>query len=195
MEQQLAAPLNVCAGQSITLNASGVDVGPGLTYQWQASTDGGTTWNDIAGATTFSVTTTQVLTSRYRLKVTCTLPGGGTSNSSEVTVTSPPIPNGTYTINKNLPTTWPGAGAASNFISFNAAYTALSCGIGGPVIFDVVTGSGPYNEQLIINGAVANTNIVNTITFKGNGNTISFTSANANEKAVIKLKNTYTLYF
>jgi hypothetical protein len=27
-----AAPLNVCAGQSITLNASGVDVG-GLTYQ------------------------------------------------------------------------------------------------------------------------------------------------------------------
>ena len=190
-----AAPLNVCAGQSITLNASGVDVGPGLTYQWQASTDGGTTWNDIAGATTFSVTTTQVLTSRYRLKVTCTLPGGGTSNSSEVTVTSPPIPNGTYTINKNLPTTWPGAGAASNFISFNAAYTALSCGIGGPVIFDVVTGSGPYNEQLIINGAVANTNIVNTITFKGNGNTISFTSANANEKAVIKLKNTSHFIF
>lgn len=190
-----ASPLNVCAGQTITLNASGVDVGPGLTYQWQVSTDGGTTWNNITGATAFSVTTTQVVTSRYRLNVTCTLPGGGNAASTEVTVTSPPIPVGTYTINKNLPTTWPGAGAASNFNSFNAAYAALNCGIGGPVIFDVVAGTGPYTEQLIINGAVANTSTTNTITFRGNGNVISFTPTNANEKAVIKLKNTKHFIF
>ena len=190
-----AAPLNVCAGQTVTLNASGVDVGPGLTYQWQVSTDGGTTWTNIAGATTFSATTTQVVTSRYRLNVTCTLPGGSSAASSEITVTSPPIPLGTYTINKNLPTTWPGAGAASNFNSFAAAYSALNCGIGGAVVFDVVAGTGPYNEQLIINGAVANTSVNNTITFKGNGNIISFTSTNANEKAVIKLKNTKHFIF
>ncbi len=190
-----ASPLNACAGQIITLNASGVDVGPGLTYQWQVSTDGGTTWTNIAGATTFSATTTQVVTSRYRLNVTCTLPGGSSAASSEITVTSPPIPVGTYTINKNLPTTWPAAGAASNFNSFAAAYSALNCGVGGAVIFDVVAGTGPYNEQLIINGTVANTSPLNTITFKGNGNTIAFTSTNANEKAVIKLKNTKHFIF
>ncbi len=190
-----ANPLNVCAGQTINLSATGVSTGPGLTYQWQVSTNGGTTWNNIAGATTFNATTTQVVTSRYRLVVTCTLTGGGTANSTEITVTSPPLPVGTYTINKNNPTTWPGAGAASNFNSFAAAYAAVSCGIAGPVVFDVVAGTGPYTEQLLINGVVGGSSATNTITFKGNGNTIAFAPSNTNERAVIKLKNTKFFIF
>lgn len=190
-----ANPLNACAGQTILLTAAGVDVGPGLTYQWQVSTNGGTTWTNIPGATSFSSSTTQIVTSQYRLVVTCTLTGGGTSNSTAVTVTSPTLPAGTYTINKNNPTTWPGAGAASNFNSFNAAYAAVACGIGNAVVFNVVPGTGPYNEQLIINGPVGGASATKTITFNGNGNTISFSATNTNERAVIKLKNTKYFIF
>jgi gliding motility-associated-like protein len=190
-----ANPLNACAGQNITLSSTGVDVGPGVTYQWQVSTNGGTTWVNIPGATSFTATTTQILTSQYRLLVTCTLLGGGTSTSTSITVTSPTLPAGTYTINKNNPTTWPGAGAASNFNSFNAAYAAVACGIGNAVVFNVVPGSGPYTEQLIINGPVGGATATRTITFNGNGNTIAFASANSNERAVIKLKNTKYFIF
>lgn len=190
-----ASPLNACAGQTIALTAAGVDVGPGLTYQWQVSTNGGTTWTNIPGATSFNTTTTQIVTSQYRLVVTCTLTGGGTSNSTAVTVTSPTLPAGTYTINKNNPTTWPGAGAASNFNSFNDAYAAVACGIGNAVVFNVVPGTGPYNEQLIINGPVGGASATKTITFNGNGNTISFAATNTNERAVIKLKNTKYFIF
>jgi gliding motility-associated-like protein len=189
------SPLNVCAGQTINLSATGVTTGPGITYQWQVSTNGGTTWNNIAGATNFTAATTQVVTSRYRLVVTCTLTGGGSANSTEVTITSPPLPVGTYTINKNNPTTWPGAGAASNFNSFAAAYAAVSCGIAGAVTFEVAPGTGPYTEQLIVNGIVGGSSATNTITFKGNGNTIAFAPTNTNERAVIKLKNTKFFIF
>src|SRR5690606_30028966 len=77
----------------------------------------------------------------------------------------------------------------TNFVSFNEAYLAMKCGIGGPVVFDVVPNSGPYNEQLImeeINGVSA----INTITFNGNGNTIQFSSDVTGERAVIKLRGT-----
>lgn len=185
----IATPANVCAGVPISLSATGFAAANGISYQWQVSTNGGTTWSDIVGATSINSTTTQVATSKYRLKVTCTLTGGGDGFSSEATVTSPILPGGTYTINKTLPTTWPGP-PGSNFASFNAAYTALACGVSAPVVFNVVSGTGPYNEQLLINGTVAGTSAVNTVTFNGNGETISFAPSSSTERAVIKLQNT-----
>ncbi len=47
--------------------------------------------------------------------------------------------------------------------------------------------SGPYNEQLIID-TVKGTSDINTVTFKGNGNTIAFSSNADLERAVIKLR-------
>lgn len=189
-----ATPANVCAGVPVNLSATGFTAANGITYQWQASTDNGTTWSNIVGATSITATTTQVATTKYRLMVTCTLTGGGVAYSTESTVTSPLLPGGIYTINKALPTTWPGP-PGSNFNSFAAAYASLSCGVSAPVVFDVVAGSGPYNEQLVINGTVAGTNAVKTITFKGNGNVIAFNSTNSNDRAVIKLKNTRYFIF
>ncbi|BAV04778.1 gliding motility-associated C-terminal domain-containing protein [Filimonas lacunae] len=87
--------------------------------------------------------------------------------------------NGLYTIDKNSPA------SDRNFTSFNAAKAALECGIDGPVVFDVK--SGVYNEQLELN-RVSGASAVNTVTFKGNGNTIQYSSTNTNERAVIKLK-------
>lgn len=192
-------PPNVCPGGTATLNVTGVvGNGGGNTYKWQVSTDGGATWTDITGAswtnvpaatTNFKVTTTQILTSKYRFVASCPLAGGGINTSNEVTVLSPAVMNGTYTINKNAPA------SATNFPSFAAAYSALNCGITGPVVFNVVTGSGPYNEQLIINGAIPGSSATKNITFNGNGETISFNSTNSIERAVIKLKNTKHFIF
>ncbi|HMZ47289.1 MAG TPA: GEVED domain-containing protein, partial [Chitinophagaceae bacterium] len=188
-----ATPLTGCVGVPINLTSAGIDLtASGLKYQWQVSTDGGTTWTSPVNDTFPSLTTTQVTTSQYRIIVTCTATGGGADTSNIVTVTSPPIPGGNYTINKNQPTTWP---PGTNFNSFADAYASLNCGISAPVVFNVVAGSGPYNEQLIVNGLVPGSSATNTITFKGNGETISFNTNNANERAVIKLKKTKFFVF
>lgn len=79
--------------------------------------------------------------------------------------------SGSYTINA-------GAAASSrNFSSFNEAVAAVtSCGISAPVIFNVVAGSGPYNEQLVIT-AIPGASHVRTALFKGNGNELVFNAS------------------
>lgn len=76
--------------------------------------------------------------------------------------------SGNYTIDAGQAT------GGINFVSFQAAIDSLlSCGVAGPVVFDVVQGSGPYQEQVVIpaiNGASA----INTITFRGHGDTLQF---------------------
>lgn len=87
--------------------------------------------------------------------------------------------HGYYTIDQNSPA------SATNFVSFNAARAALECGVTEPVVFDVKPGS--YTEQVVF-GRVEGASAVNTITFKGNGNTLQYSSTNTNERAVIKLR-------
>lgn len=54
------------------------------------------------------------------------------------------LPAGNYTINALQPA------SSTNYQSFNAAVSAMSCGIQGAVTFTVAYGSGPYNEQVTI---------------------------------------------
>jgi gliding motility-associated-like protein len=177
-----ATPGSVCLNQNISLNVTGAATGNSyFSYQWQVSTGGGP-YTDIPGATAFARTTTQTATSNYRFRVICTA-SNDTSYSNVVNVVSPPFPNGVYTID-NGTTTWP---SGTNFKTFNDAYNALKCGINGPVVFNVLSGTGPYNEQLIMN-AIPNANATNTITFNGNGNTIRFAGTTSAERAIIKLK-------
>ncbi len=88
---------------------------------------------------------------------------------------------GTYTIDAALPT------GGTNFASFTDAIDSmLTCGITGPITFNVTPGSGPYNEQVTIptiNGMGAS----NPITFNGNGDTLEF-SPPAGLKYVLKLE-------
>ena len=72
------------------------------------------------------------------------------------------LPAGTYTINANQAT------GAGNYSTFADAVAALKCGVAGPVNFDVVKGSGPYKEQVLV-PTVLGTSATNTITFNGNG--------------------------
>lgn len=76
----------ICAGDNTTFSVTAT--GSANTYQWQVSTDGGTTWSDVSGATSTSLNLNAVSTSfngnRYRVVVTSC---AGALNSSAVTLT------------------------------------------------------------------------------------------------------------
>ncbi|HNB82074.1 MAG TPA: hypothetical protein PLP14_08265, partial [Chitinophagaceae bacterium] len=167
-----------CLGGSASLTLTGNSSGSGQTYQWESSSVSGGPYTDIAGATTTATTVSPSATSYYRCKVTCS---GNTVPTPEATVSvNPPFPGGNYTINSALPT------GGTNFQSFSAAVAAMSCGISSSIVFDVVPGSGPYNEQISLPASIGS-NATKTVTFNGNGNTIQFASADAANKHVIRL--------
>ncbi len=173
----------VC-GEQFTLSLSGSSSAAGIVYQWQRSTDN-VNFTNIAGATNFTLTTSQTVTTFYRAVVTCSFTNE-TSNSASVQVISPALVSGTFAINNALPTNI----AASTFNNFNDAYNHIRCGINGAVVFNVVDNVatiGTYNEQLIMT-RVPGASIINTVTFKGRMATIAFASTNTNERAVIKLR-------
>ena len=76
--------------------------------------------------------------------------------------------SGTVTIDQlSLP-------SATNYSSFTDLFDDLnSFGICGPVVVDVVSGTGPYNEQIQV-GNIQGVDSVNTIYINGNGNTLSY---------------------
>lgn len=86
--------VTVCAGANASFTVAGS--GTGNIYQWQLSTDGGITYNNISGATAATYTTTGVTVgmsgNRYRAQVsnaTCTTPG--VSNGAILTVNTAPV--------------------------------------------------------------------------------------------------------
>jgi hypothetical protein len=76
---------------------------------------------------------------------------------------------GTYTIDQSNST------SGTNFSSFKEAVTALGCGIFGPVVFNVVNSGFPFNENIEIT-PIPGSSATNTVTFNGNGTTISFST-------------------
>ncbi|RAK62091.1 gliding motility-associated C-terminal domain-containing protein [Hymenobacter edaphi] len=79
-----ASTASVCPGSPVALSLSGNTIGGSITYQWQASTDGGTTFADIAGATAATYTARPTATTQYRARLTCRLQSG---TSTPITVT------------------------------------------------------------------------------------------------------------
>ncbi|MFY0254424.1 gliding motility-associated C-terminal domain-containing protein [Chitinophaga sp. 30R24] len=175
----IANPSAVCMNGQFTVTLSGTTIASGMSYQWQSSLDN-TNWTDIPNDTTNRLTATQTVTSYYRCKVTCNT-SSITVISNSVTVSSPVAVSGSFTINKALPT------GGGNFASFNDAYNWIKCGINGPVVFNVAPGSGPYNEQLLIT-PVPGASATNTITFNGNGNTLTY-AGTSSAPAVIRLSD------
>ena len=79
----------VCSGANASFTIAAVGVS---TYQWQVSTDGGTTWSTITGATTTTYTVTAPGTSLSGNLYRCVVSGScGTANSSSATLTVNPI--------------------------------------------------------------------------------------------------------
>lgn len=182
----IAALSTVCSGNTVAIQLNGAESTAGLSYQWQSSADGSTNWQNITGATGKSYGGIQSTATYYRAALTCSA-GGGVGYSTAVQVNTPAFLSGNFTIDNTKPA------GGNNFTTFNDAYNAIKCGINGAVVFDVAAGT-TYNEQLImqaVNGASA----TNTITFNGHGSTISYASANTNDRAVIKLNGASHLIF
>jgi hypothetical protein len=152
----VVAPTQACAGSNITLDLTGNSIGTGQTYQWQISPDN-TGWTDIGTASSTPIfSTPATTTSYYRARVTC---GATTVNTPGVQVTVTTPLSGTYTINSGTGT------GGTNFQTFADAIARLSsCGVSGPVTFNVTAGSGPYAEQITI-PQISGASAVNTITF------------------------------
>ncbi len=164
----------VCTGTVVTIGLTGGTGGTGQTYQLQSALSTAGPFTDVGtagGSPAFSQTVTA--TAAYRIVVTC---GGASDTSTPVLVTVPAaFPGGTYTINSAVTT------GGINFQTINAAVAAISCGIAGPVVFDVVPFSGPYNEQVSI-PPIGGASPTNTVTFNGNGAILSYTSINTNAR-------------
>ncbi len=172
----------VCPNTLASFNLNGNTIGLTQTYQWEFSTTVGGTYTNVGAAgTNPTLNTTVTFSGFYRCKVTC---AGNTTTSTEVgIIVNQALAGGTYTINSSQ------AASATNFVSFNAAYQAMKCGITGPIVLNVTTPANTiYNEQLAIN-TIQGMSVVNTVTWNGNGNIIQFGSLNTNERGVIRLDN------
>ena len=81
---------NVTAGKTATFKITAT--GDELTYQWQQSTDKGSTWTDISGATTDTYTTAATTAEMNGCQYRCVVTGKGgekvTSKAANLTVTS-----------------------------------------------------------------------------------------------------------
>jgi hypothetical protein len=106
-----ASPLNAgsatitsstgCASTNFTLNATGLTVGTGISYQWQSSPTGlAGTWTNISGANATSLATSASTTTYYQLLTTCSNDNStNTTNSVSYTVTGSPCTCRTYSSN------------------------------------------------------------------------------------------------
>ena len=169
---------NPCAGSTVELSLQGQSSGTGQTYLWQTGPTSNGPWTNISTADPSSILLTPVnTTAYYRAEVTCGSSATSTAHSTPVLVTVPPLfPAGTYTIG--------GPAGPSNFATFADAANAISCGIAGPVVFNVTAGT--YTNDQFILGQL-NSTATNNITINGNGATMSFLSTNTNERGAIQL--------
>lgn len=179
----VAAATAVCPLQNFSLSLSGATAAGGLTYQWQSASSQIGPWTNITGATTGVTSVSQTVDTWYRCEVTCT-PSSSSAFSTPVQVTTlPNLAAGTYTI-----------GSGGTYPTFTAAFAAAACGVSGPVVFQVLSNSAPFNEQLVIN-PIPGMSATNTITVKGNNNTLSFATTNTNERHTLHLNGADYLRF
>ncbi|MEY4886719.1 MAG: hypothetical protein RL767_190 [Bacteroidota bacterium] len=173
----------VCPLQNFGLSLTGATAAGGLAYQWQSAAAATGPWTNIAGATTGVASVSQTVDTWYRCEVTCT-PSSSSAFSTPVQVTTlPNLPGGTYTI-----------GSGGTYSTFTAAFAAAACGVAGPVVFQVLTSSPTFTEQLVIN-EIPGMSATNTITVKGNFNTLSFAATDPNLRHTLHINGADHLRF
>lgn len=177
--QNPARPL--CSGESSELTLENYTQNTDITYQWESAATANGPFVAFGAALPYSPQTTvaPAATTYYRCAAVC---GGSTvySDTIMVWVNNSSLPAGTYTINQALPL------SPTNLTSFNMAVNAMRCGVTGPVVFEVASGGAPYIERVSI-PAIPGASEVNTITFKGNGNTLKYVIEDGASRYVLQL--------
>ncbi|HRO42656.1 MAG TPA: GEVED domain-containing protein, partial [Flavipsychrobacter sp.] len=129
---------------------------------------------------------TKTITDADTIVVWTSNPNGGvdtTNTNDTVTKILAPSLSGTYTLNSAQAT------GSGNYQTFSAFVNDLkNIGICGPVVLNVATGSGPYNEQVVI-PQIAGASTTNTITINGNGATLTNAGTTTNY-ATLRLDGT-----
>jgi hypothetical protein len=101
-----ATATNTCAAAGIVVSLTGTSTDGGLAYQWQASTNGGTSYADIPGATNPTYTVAgQTATTLYRARVTCSSTSQS-ANSTAVTISSTAPNYATLPLIESFENTW-----------------------------------------------------------------------------------------
>ena len=168
-------PVNRTGCQNGTVTFTGAATGTITTTQWEVSTNGGSTWSSVTGATTQTLTLTSVQPSQsgYRYRLALSSAGCGTVYSNVVTLTVNPLPTVTLVLNPASQTALkPGMKTTVTVSSSpaGASYQWLVNGVGQPQI----TGSsyvvdafhlGSYTVKVTdVNGCV---NTSAAVTFTG----------------------------
>jgi hypothetical protein len=149
---------SACPGNTASFNT--VATGPDLSYQWQMSADGGTTFNDISGATSSSLNITNVTASmnnnqyRVKLSTSCSVTSIST-NSAVLTV----LPQANILSN---PSDFSGCAGSDASFSISAEGTNVQ------YQWQVSTDNGASYTN--INGATNNTLLLSSITTNMNNN-------------------------
>lgn len=175
---------------SVTLNNPGTNAlnSVDIYYSINGAVTGPLAWPGplpLSGGTSagpLTIATPNFALGTNLLKVWTQAPNGGADSNPyndtlTVSLNTCNVLNGIYTIN---------SGGGGDYTSIGAAVAAMaSCGITGPVTFNVAPGSGPYTERVVI-PAISGASTVNTITFNGNGNTIVHTTSVTADRAAIQ---------
>ena len=146
-----ASPVSGSPGSSYTVSATGFSSTTGLTFQWQYSTNGGTTWVNQGAATgTYSnyIATAPAMgiTTNWRLVVTCTS-SGQSANSNSATFNSvstlnvPNSGNNTLSCGNNI-TLYDNGGSSGDYVNNSNGYTVLEAGFGATINI-----SGSYTTE------------------------------------------------
>ena len=167
-----AQPANtsVAAGATATFTAAATGT-PAPTVQWQVSTNGGTSFTAVAGATsaTLSFVTTAAQTGGLYEAVFTNSVGSATSTAATLTVTSAPV----ITTNPTNVTVTAGA---------NAVFTAAATGSPTPTVqWQVSTNGGTTFANLA--GATSATLTITAATAAMNGNQYKAVFTNATSSA------------
>ncbi|MBK9382378.1 MAG: choice-of-anchor J domain-containing protein [Chitinophagaceae bacterium] len=158
----------VCLGGSTTFVASTIGGNP-IAYQWQVSTDGGLTYNNITGATSSTLTVSSVTQSmsgnRYRFVVTSAPCTPAVTSTAFGTLTVNPLP--TVTLSSPVVNLVPGRTTTITGTSTPAAaaggwsWTLNGSALSGTTNTQVVNidGVGSYQATVTdVNGCVASSN-------------------------------------
>jgi hypothetical protein len=81
----IASSSVACGSQPINLSLTNATTGAGVTYQWQSSTNGGSTWANISGATSATYAAVLAVNTSFRCNVTCSS-STGTSDPVAVSI-------------------------------------------------------------------------------------------------------------
>jgi hypothetical protein len=143
----------VCAGNAVSFTVAAS--GTGINYQWQISTDGGASWNNIAGANATSYSFTAALVQngyQYRCIVSGTCSPSVTSSAATLTVGS------TLVINSQPASTVVCAGGTANYnvtVSGTVTYQWQESTDGGTT-FTSLTNGGMYGGVTSANLTLTN---------------------------------------